>query len=409
MNRFLTSFGLAGVLVLLAACPSWGQAPSPPPTAPPSQPGAGSNPGNAGQPTGQTQLSREPQLPLYLEGQVIDENSQVPDDLISVKLICGVRTLQTIRTDIKGYFRFTLGLGTQANADISAANDSSQLSLMTSNSIPTGYSGFGPSSGLTGCDIRIAVPGYVPLDIPITDPASLGVIDVGLVQLRRIGTPRTGSVSATSLLVPNNARKEFEQGVKDLRSNRLPQATQHLERAVGAYDKYAAAWMELGRAYAASQQAEKSRQAYEKAIAADPKYAPPYVSLGAVKLDDQDYEGALESIGQAVELDPSITAGVAGYIQGVANFRLNRLDAAQESLLQAEKGPHPGFPQLHVILADLYLRQQDSSSAAAHMRAYIKEAPQGSFAVDMRQRLAKIDQSAANGAGDSASRPAVAP
>ena len=36
-----------------------------------------------------------------------------------------------------------------------------------------------------------------------------------------------------------------------MQNNRLPQATQHLQRAVGAYDKYAAAWTELGRVYAA--------------------------------------------------------------------------------------------------------------------------------------------------------------
>jgi tetratricopeptide (TPR) repeat protein len=275
--------------------------------------------------------------------------------------------------------------------------------------VPGGYSGFGASSnGLTGCDIRISVPGFVPMDVPITDPASLGVIDIGVLELRRIGTAPAGSVSATSLLVPNNARKEFDQGVKDLRSNRLPQATQHLERAVGAYDKYAAAWMELGKAYAANHEMAKARQSFEKAIASDSKYAPPYVNLGAVQLEDQDYEGALENIGKATEIDPTIIVGVAGYVQGVANWRLNRLDAAQESLLQAEKAPHANTPQLHVILADIFLRRQDSAGAATHMRAYIKEAPQGSFAVDMRRRLAEIDQAAAN-EGGAGGRPAIAP
>jgi hypothetical protein len=345
---------------------------------------------------------------LYVEGQVINENGQPPSDSVSVKLSCGMRTLQTIRTDIKGYFRFALGMGTQSNADFSAADEAPPSSIASGMNVPGGYSGFGTSSdSLTGCDIRISVPGFVPMDIPITDQSSLGMIDVGLVELRRIGTAPTGSVSATSLLVPNNARKEFEQGVKDLQNHRLPQATQHLERAVGAYDRYAAAWNELGRAYTADKQFDKARQSYERAIATDSKFAPPYISLGAIQLQDQDYEGALENVGKAVEIEPAITMGIAGYIQGFANFRLNRLDAAQQSLLQAEKGPHQSIPQLHVLLADIYLSKQDSSSAATEMRAYIKEAPQGPFAAEMKKDLAEIDQAAkADGSGG---RPAIAP
>jgi tetratricopeptide (TPR) repeat protein len=345
---------------------------------------------------------------MYVEGQVINENGHAPSDSVSVKLSCGMRTLQTIKTDIKGYFRFSLGMGAQSNADFSAADEAPPSSIASGMNVPGGYSGFGTvGGGLTGCDVRISVPGFVPMDIPITDQASLGVIDMGVVELRRIGTAPTGSVSATSLLVPNNARKEYEQGVKDLQGNRLPQATQHLERAVGAYDRYAAAWNELGRAYAASKDFDKARQSYERAIAADSKFAPPYISLGAIQLQDQDYEGALESIGKAVEIDPAIAVGVAGYIQGFADYRLNRLDAARDSLQQAEKGPHQSIPQLHVVLADIYLSKQDSSNAAMEMRAYLKEAPQGPFATEIQKHLAEIDQAAqAEGLGG---RPAIAP
>ena len=116
-------------------------------------------------------------------------------------------------------------------------------------------------------------PATCPWIRPSLTRLALGTIDIGVLELRRVGTAPAGSVSATSLLVPNNARKEYEQGVKDLRDNRLPQATQHLERAVGAYDKYAAAWTELGRAYAANREMGKAHRAFEKAIAADPKYA----------------------------------------------------------------------------------------------------------------------------------------
>jgi hypothetical protein len=414
MKRLLAHIGLAGCLGVLLLCPAWGQGQQGSSSGGGNQPsaGGGSNRGNTNQPSPRTQPNPANQVPMYVEGQVINDEGKVPDDSVSVVLNCGFRALQTVRTDIRGYFRFTLGMGTQANTDFSAANGAPPSSMMMGGGdfSTDGYSGMGtPNGGLTGCDIRISTPGYVPIDIPITGPDSLGTIDVGVLELRRIGTAPAGSVSVTSLMVPNKARKEYEQGLKDLRSNHVPQATEHLERAVKAYDKYAAAWTELGEVYAAGKEMQKAQQAYQKAIAVDPKFAPPYVGLGAVQLNAKDYQGALESVSKAVEINPAITVGVAGYIQGVADYLLNRPDEAQESLLQAEKGPHMAFPQLHVILADLYMQRQDSSSAATHMRAYLKEAPEGPFAAQMHTQLSQIEQSASQNASGTNAAPAVAP
>jgi len=341
-------------------------------------------------------------MPLYLEGRVLTENGQPVTESVSVKLSCGMRTLQVVRADMKGYFQFALGAGTPSNADFSAADETPLSSITTGMNIPGGYSGFGTGQGsLTGCEIRITVPGYPPMMSTVTDRASLGTIDVGVLELRRTTVITGAAVSATSLLAPSNARKEFEQGLKDLRSNRVSQATQHLERAVGAYDKYAAAWNELGKLYAAGQQLEQARQSYEKSIAADSKYAPPYVGLAAVKLQDHDYDGVIETTGKAFELEPALIQGVGGYIQAVAHFKLNRLDAAEQSALAAEMGPHQNVPVVHALLADIYLRKQDSANAAAQMRAYLKEAPQGSFAGELKKRLEQIDKVAANSGGSS--------
>jgi hypothetical protein len=64
---------------------------------------------------------------------------------------------------------------------------------------------------------------------------------------------------------------------------------------------------------------------------------------------------------------------------------------------------------LHVILADLYLQKRDSASAATQIQAYLKEAPQGSFATVMRNKLAEIEQAAANDPTGSSTPPAIAP
>jgi tetratricopeptide (TPR) repeat protein len=408
MNRFFVPFGLAAFLVLSLCGASRAQAPgSSPAPSQPSQPtrGAGSTRGNTS-PAPSNQPNRGEQLPLYVDGRVLDDTAQPMAIPVSVKLNCAMRTIQSVRTDLQGYFRFVLGAGAQANTDFSAADAAPDPTLMPGIDSNGGFGGLSPTgNSLAGCELRISVPGYQPIMSPITDTASLGTIDLGVFQLRRTGTPAVGTVSASSLLVPNNARKEFDQGVKDLRSNHLPQATQHLQRAVAAYDKYAAAWNELGRAYSIGHQIGKAREAFQKAIAADPKFAPPFVGMATLEVEDEAYQDALDSLDKAVEADPTIVMGVAGYIQGLANFRLNRLDAAEQSLLQAEKGPHQAIPQLHALFADIYMQKQDPMNAAAQIRAYLKEAPRGPFAAQLRKQLDDISKSAAI----SGAKEAVAP
>ena len=332
----------------------------------------------------------------------MDTGQPVPEP-VSVGLDCGMRSLQVIHTDLKGYFRFTLGGGPQGNIDFSASNDASMSPAGIDMSSPGGgIRGFGGSDGrLTGCEVRVSVPGYQPLSKDITDRADLTGIELGTLRLTRVAAVVGSSISVTSLLVPNNARKEFENGEKDARSNHQESATRHLEKAVAEYDKYAAAWNELGNLYATNRELEKSRQAYEKAITADPKYIRPYVGLANVEMQNQEFEPAVETAGKALELDPSI--GVASFIQAVGNFNLNRMDAAEKSALEAEKGPHKSMPELHVLLAEIFLKKQDYSNAAAQMRAYLKEFPQGKFAGEMQKNLQQIEKSEAN--ADSKSNP----
>jgi TolA-binding protein len=410
MNRLPARYGIAALLALLLVVPSWGQksgshAPSPSPA----QPG-GSAPNAPGQPMGPSQPSGpQMQTPLYVNGRILMDTGQPVPEPVSVGLNCGMNSVQVIRTDLKGYFQFTLGAGPQGNASFSAADQTPIGAGMNGMNSPSGHGGYGAMGGLTGCELQISVAGYQPLINTITDPADLGRIEVGTLHLTRIAGARGSAISVTSLLVPNGARKEFDKGAQDARSNNLKSATQHLEKAVAEYDKYAAAWNELGNIYSANKETEKARQAFEKAVAADPQYIPPYVSLASLAIQNQEYESAVETAGKALELDPSV--GVASFIQAIGNFRLNRLDAAEKSALDAQKGPHQTMPQVHAMLADIFLQKHDYSQAAAQMRAYLKEAPKGPFAADMKKDLEQIEKSAANDESKPAStvQPDIAP
>lgn len=336
------------------------------------------------------------QSPLYVNGRVLlNDTNQPSPEPVTVQLDCGVNVLQVIQTDLKGYFQFTLGAGPQSNANLSAA-DQTPIGM-----IGAGGGGGGGSNGsfgrmggfgnLTGCELRVMVDGYLPATHVLSGPPELSSMDVGTMRLTRIAGVQGSSISVTSMLVPGNARKEFEKGDKDARDNKFKSATEHLEKAVAEYDNYAAAWNELGGVYGASHDTQKARQAYAKAIAADAKYIPPYVNLANLQLRNQEYENAVETAGKALELNPGIE--VANLIQALADFRLNRLDDAQKIAQEAQKGPPPILPQWHALLAEIFLEKQDYASAAAQMRAYLKESPKGPLAPEIKKKLDQFEAS----------------
>jgi tetratricopeptide (TPR) repeat protein len=138
------------------------------------------------------------------------------------------------------------------------------------------------------------------------------------------------------------------------------------------------------------------------------------VHLADLQLQTQEYESAVDTAGKALALDPSIP--IANYVQAVGNFKLNRLDDAQKSAQEVEKGPHQNLPQVYALLADIFLMKNDYPGAAAQMRAYLKAWPKGPFAPDMKKRLDQIDASGTGASGatggqskTSAAQPQAAP
>jgi hypothetical protein len=404
MKRCSARYFVMGLLIFSAVMPSWCQKSG--------SPGRGGSGSGSSAPSIQPPASSASTQPnaLFVRGRILVDSGQPVPEPVSVILQCGVRPLQVIKSDLKGYFEFTLGQGPQGNADFDSSDD---------NSSPPGTSGGqSPDSGsshsgglqdvLAGCEVQVSVSGYQPMSKTITGRTDITGINMGNLQLERIAGVTGSSVSVTSLQVPNDARKEFEKGDKDAHSNHLDSATQHLEKATAEYDKYAAAWNELGTLYATAKENEKSQHAFEKAIAADPHYTPPYMGLAQLELQNQQYEAAVEAARRVLELDRTI--GDANFIQAVGNFKLNRLDAADKSAQMAEKGPHQNMSDLHALHSSILIQKQDYPGAAAQIRAYLKEFPQGRYADQMKNELQEIEKLQGSADSTSASgQPQIAP
>ncbi len=320
-----------------------------------------------------------------VNGRIVTDSGRPPAKPVSIELTCGVKPLQVIHTDLDGYFTIHLGADPQSNTDFSA---SSQRPMYSANSRRNLLRQNG--SSLAGCELQASVPGYFPLTHTLTHSAGMGRIEVGTLRLRRIGGVQEATISVASLMVPSSARKEFAKGLKEVRKQRPERARQHFQQAVAQYDQYAAAWNALGRIYLAGREAEKAPRAFEKAIGIDPEYIPPYMNLATLQLQNKQYRNAVETAGKALRLDPSV--GFASFLQAVGNYNLYNLDAAEKCARRAEANSRGHVPQLHVLLAEIFLQRQAHLNAAVEMRTYLEESPEGRFAGQMRERLEQIKQ-----------------
>src|SRR5579863_426189 len=107
MNRFLHYSCLAALLLFLTVLPTWAQRSGSQGPSRPSGPTGGAAPNVPGTTTGPNQPSTQAPTAFYVNGRVLlSDTGQAAPEPISVQLNCGVNLVQSIQTDLKGYFQF---------------------------------------------------------------------------------------------------------------------------------------------------------------------------------------------------------------------------------------------------------------------------------------------------------------
>jgi len=389
MKGSLLRYGIVVSCGLFLALPLLAQKGGPPKA--PSQPASPTQPSApaANVPTGSAV-----QNPPFVYGSILTESGAALPESTSVELDCATQYVKAVHPELNGAFQFDLRAYQQTDEDMSAAvnPESGQgMAPMQPGNAPVNS---GIAAALSDCDLRISAPGYQPVSKFVDmRTGDVGGVNMGTLVLSPVFVEQSTEVGVNSLTVPKNARKEYERGEKDLRRNDLKSATNHLEKSVAEYGKFAAAWNDLGRIYMTTHQNDKATQAFTNAIAADSGYVPPYLNLAQLQIQNGQYASAADTASKALGVQPGLPS--ASYLEALADFRLNRLDAAEQKAREAERGPHQNIPQLHLLLADVLLKRFDYSGAAQEMQAYLKEFPNGQFVAEVKTHLPQVEDMAA--------------
>ena len=114
-----------------------------------------------------------------------------------------------------------------------------------------------------------------------------------------------GSISATELNIPEKAKKEFDQGTKNLDQKQWKEAKEHFERATVLYPKYAAAYNNLGVTYWNMGEQEKAADSFRAALALDEHISDANLNMGHMLYDAKKYKEAEPFLLRALSADLS--------------------------------------------------------------------------------------------------------
>jgi tetratricopeptide (TPR) repeat protein len=400
MSHHIRIFVLLAFAILLLVTVTAAQKPPAPPPPPSPLPPTPSRPANSPVPDlGPSQPMRD--RVMFLQGRVATSDSTpVPHDVL-VERICNNKVRQQLYASPNG--TFSMELGTKADTFLDASAEPNSQSGGTGKDPAMGI----PRSELRNCEIRASSSGFYSGAINLVDLDAFGSnINVGVIVVQRATKIKGTTLSALPYQAPKDARRAYEKGLEAERKANLANARKYFETAVGIYPKYAIAWFQLGDVLQKEKQKEAARTAFTRAAAIDNRYLPPYLSLASMAFEDGNWPMLLALTDHILNLDPlnhvAVTAFIvdldplncadAYFYNAVANFKLNKMEDAEKSALKAEHIALPvRFPQLHLLLSEIFTRKNDYATAISELKTYLELAPNATNEGQVRAQLAKLE------------------
>lgn len=188
--------------------------------------------------------------------------------------------------------------------------------------------------------------------------------------------------------VSRNAQNEYAKGRTAMEdASRLKEAITYLESAVSMSPGFYDAQLMLGTAYMDDNQFGKAEATLQHAHKINPKKAEPLIALGELYRQQKQYEKAEKAFLDSLKIDDRSWQG---------HFGLARVYWDTRKIYQA--GPHvgkvlqlkPDMADAYLLGGDIFLRAGQPENALSQFQEYLRLAPQGKFAPQTRELMAKI-------------------
>jgi hypothetical protein len=350
---------------------------------------------------------------MFLRGRVAtNDGTPVPNNVL-VERVCNNKVRQEVYASLHGDFSMQLGSRANSFPDASA-EPASQYGTAPRDST-MGVSRW----GLKNCELRASTSGFHSRVISLMEVDTFDRdVDVGVIVVERATKVKGATVSAIPYKAPKDARRAYEKGVQSEKNGKLADAEKYFETAVEIYPGAANTWFQLGAVLQKEGQKDAARKAYTQATTIDTKFLPPYLSLASMAYEAGNWTDVVTLTDHILDLDPLNHAAIANYIldldpsnyadayfyNAMANYRLNKIDDAEKSGLKAEHlDMVTRFPQLHLLMAEIFARKNKYGMAIAEIENYLELTPHAKDADRLREQLAKLEK--LNSSGPTSEKP----
>jgi len=198
------------------------------------------------------------------------------------------------------------------------------------------------------------------------------------------------TVSAADLHIPENAAKEFDKATPLMAQHEWKKAIDHLNRAVVIYPQYAAAWNNLGAAYARLGDSAHEREALEKAVSLNDHFAAAFVNLAKLAISDRDLGRAEGLLDKAAASEPTN----AQTLILLANVELlqQHYDAAIANCSKVHTLGAEKHALVHYIAGRALEHENRLPEAVTEFQAFLKEEPDGDRANAVRSEVFSLQE-----------------
>ena len=390
-NRIFVVLGIA--MAILVPVTAAQKPPAPTPTPPANRPTIPSN---------SEPIQPKEELVMFLRGRVaIRDGAPIPNDML-VERVCNNRVRQEVYASSQG--DFSMQLGSRSDSMPETSDDPFSRNGGGRKDSSLGIS----RRELTNCELRASASGFHARTISLIglDTFSRDV-DVGVIVVQRGGKIEGTTVDAALYKLPKDARKAYEKGLQAKRNAKYAEARKYFETTVEIYPSFTNAWFQLGTVLQRENEKDAAHKAYMEATTLDAKFLPPYLSLASMAFQTGNWTEVLHFTDHILDLDPLNHAAARGYIidldllnygdayyyNAVANYKLNKIEEAEKSGLKAEHlDLSTNYPQVHLLLAEIFARKKNYAMAIAEIQGYLELVPHAKNADQVREQLAKLEK-----------------
>jgi tetratricopeptide (TPR) repeat protein len=201
----------------------------------------------------------------------------------------------------------------------------------------------------------------------------------------RPGIGKPGVLNAALAAVPDKARKLYERGVAEARSEEAAKAASSLKEAVTLYPNFPLALNELGVQYLKLRQVTKAVEVLKEACKLSPDAAPARLNLGIALLENKEFAPAEQQIRESLKLNNN--SATAHMYLGISLLRQTKYEEAETELVTATQANAAQLGMANYYLGGLYWRKKDYTRAVEQLEKYLASTPNAPDAERVRNTI----------------------